>query len=89
MAKKTIIVNGNEISLLSNQSDEEYFSLTDIAKKFNADLPADLIASWMRNKDTIEFLGVWEKLYNPNFNLVQLDEVKKETGFSQFRKPKR
>ena len=84
MAKKTIIVNGNEISLLSNQSDEEYFSLTDIAKKFNADLPADLIASWMRNKDTIEFLGVWEKLYNPNFNLVQLDEVKKEAGFNRF-----
>jgi hypothetical protein len=84
MAKKTITVEGNEIVLISDNTTEEYFSLTDIAKKFNEDSPADLIANWVRNKDTVEFLGVWEKLNNPNFNLVQFEEVKKEAGFNRF-----
>jgi hypothetical protein len=84
MAKKTILVEGNEIALLSEKTTNDYFSLTDIAKKINADSPADLIASWMRNKDTIEFLGVWEMLNNPDFNLVQLEEVKKQAGYNRF-----
>jgi hypothetical protein len=84
MAKKTITVEGSEIVLLSNDRTEEYFSLTDIAKRFNEDSPADLIANWVRNKDTLEFLGVWEKLNNPSFNLLEFEEVKKEAGFNRF-----
>ncbi len=84
MANRTIQVDGSDITIILNPKTDDYFSLTDIAKKFNQDAPADLIASWMRNKDTIEFLGVWEKLYNPDFNLGQLEEVKKEAGFNRF-----
>ena len=70
--------------MLSSNTLEDYFSLTDIAKRFNEESPADLIANWVRNKDTVEFLGVWEKLNNPDFNLVQFEEVKKEAGFNRF-----
>ena len=85
MAKKTIQVEGSDITiLLRDANTDDYISLTDIAKRFNEESPADLIASWMKNKDTIEFLGVWEKLYNPHFNLLQLEEVKKEAGFNRF-----
>ncbi len=84
MAKKTITVEGSDIILLSSNTLEDYFSLTDIAKKFNEESPADLVANWVRNKDTVEFLGVWEKLNNPNFNLVQFEEVKKEAGMNRF-----
>jgi KilA-N domain len=84
MANRIIQVEGSDINIILNTKADDYFSLTDIAKRFNQDAPADLIASWMRNKDTIEFLGVWEKLYNANFNLVQLEEVKKEAGFNRF-----
>jgi hypothetical protein len=85
MAKKIIQVEGSDITIiLPNAKNDDYFSLTDIAKRFNEDNPTGLIASWMKNKDTIEFLGVWEKLNNPNFNLIQLEEVKKEAGFNRF-----
>ena len=43
-----------------------------------------LIVNWFRNKDTIEFLGVWEKLHNPNFNLVEFDKIKSEAGSNRF-----
>jgi KilA-N domain len=83
MAKRTIIVEGDEISFFT-QKEEDYISLTDIAKKVNSALPADVISNWIRNKDTIEFLEVWERLSNPNFNLVQLHEVKNEAGHNRF-----
>ena len=85
MAKKIIQVEGSDITIiLPDAINDDYFSLTDIAKRFNEENPAALIASWMKNKDTIEFLGVWEKLNNSNFNLIQLEEVKKEAGFNRF-----
>ena len=84
MAKKTIHVEGNDISFFTSKELEDYISLTDIAKKVNPDLPADVISNWIRNKDTIEFLEVWEKLNNSNFNLVQLHEVKNEAGHNRF-----
>lgn len=84
MAKRTIQVEGNDISFFTSKDHEDYISLTDIAKKINLDLPADVISNWIRNKDTIEFLEVWEKLNNPNFNLVQLHEVKNEAGHNRF-----
>jgi KilA-N domain len=84
MAKKTIQVEGRDISFFTSKEHEDYISLTDIAKKVNPDLPADVISNWIRNKDTIEFLEVWEKLNNPDFNLVQLHEVKNEAGHNRF-----
>ena len=75
--QKKIIVEGTEISLTQNEIGE-FFSLTDIAKKFNSDNPSTLIVNWMRNKDTVEFLGVWEKLHNEDFNLIEFDKIKLE-----------
>lgn len=84
MAKKiTINVQDTDISVLLG-NEQDYFSLTDIAKRVNPVQPADLIANWMKNRDTIELLEIWEKLHNPNFNLLQLEEVKKEVGLNRF-----
>ena len=65
-----------------NQKD--YFSLTDIAKYKNAEFPADVIKNWLRNKNTIGFLGIWEKLYNQNFNMVEFDQFKNEAWYNAF-----
>ncbi len=56
--------------------ENKFISLTDIAKRFDADEPAGLINNWMRLKDTIELLGAWEALHNVGFNLVEFDKVK-------------
>lgn len=82
--KKTITVEGNAIALLTLPNKEDYLSLTDLAKRINAERPADLVSNWMRNADNLEFLEVWEKVHNPNFNLVHLDEVKKDVGKNRF-----
>lgn len=82
--KKYITVQGTNINLLLKNENEEYFSLTDIARKFNAENPSMLIINWMRNKDTIEFLGVWEKLHNPDFNPIEFDKIKNEAGLNRF-----
>ncbi len=58
--------------------------MTDIAKYRNADDPRFVIQNWMRNRNTIEFLGVWEKLHNSEFNRVQFEAVKNEAGLNRF-----
>ena len=65
-------------------NEEDYVSLTDIAKKVNGDEPRFVIQNWMRNKDTIDYLGLWEKIYNPNFNRVGFEAVKNEAGRNRF-----
>ncbi|HFA50491.1 MAG TPA: KilA-N domain-containing protein [Bacteroidetes bacterium] len=79
---KTISVNGTDIRLFQT-NEKEYISLTDIAKRFN-DNPSFLIVNWLRNKDTLEFLSVWEKLYNADFNLIEFDKIKEEAGHNRF-----
>lgn len=64
--------------------EEDYVSLTDIAKKVNVDELRFVIQNWMRNKDTIDYLGLWENIYNPNFNRVGFEAVKKEAGRNRF-----
>jgi hypothetical protein len=56
--------------------------LTDIAKYKNNDLPANIVKNWMRSKNTIEFLGLWERLYNLDFKLVEFDQFKIEIKYS-------
>jgi hypothetical protein len=58
--------------------------LTDIAKSKNPTDANDIIRNWLRNRNTIEFLGVWEKIYNPNFKVVEFDGFKKEAGLNSF-----
>ncbi len=77
--KKTISVQGSEINLVLKEKGD-YISLTDMTRKFEGD-PRDHIRNWLRNGSTIEFLGVWEKVHNPDFNVVQFNHIK--TGFTR------
>ena len=81
-----INANGTEITVLPANTDigESYLSLTDIAKYRNPDDPRFAIQNWMRNRNTLEFLGTWELLNNPNFNRVQFDTFKSEAGLNRF-----
>ena len=82
--KETIHAQGIEIGIYTTDFENEFISLTDIAKYRNEDDPRFVIQNWMRNRNTIEFLGVWESLHNPNFNRVQFDTVKNEAGANRF-----
>lgn len=74
--KDTINAQGIEISIVSDGTNDDYISLTDIAKYKNPEFPADVIKNWLRIRSTIEFLGLWEQLNNPNFKLVEFDQFK-------------
>lgn len=81
--KATINVAGAEIAVTSTgEKDSDYISLTDMTKNFEGG--SALIEQWLRNKDTILFLGTWEKLYNPNFNSLELEGIKNEAGTSSY-----
>ena len=82
--KATIHAKGSEIAMVSRGKDDDFISLTDIAKYKNADDPRFVIQNWMRNRFTIDFMGVWEQLYNPNFNRVEFEAVKNESGTNAF-----
>ncbi|GGE29433.1 KilA-N domain-containing protein [Psychroflexus planctonicus] len=86
MTKKkndTIEVKGITISVLHSQ-ESDFISLTDIAKtKENDSRAADVIKNWIRNRTTIEFIGTWEQLYNPNFKVVEFDHFKMNAGLAQ------
>ena len=81
MEKKTITVEGVEIALLPRANTEDYISLSDIMRKFDDEFA---IYGWMRNKNTVEFLGVWEQLNNPDFNSNEFVRIKNEAGANTF-----
>ena len=84
MAKKTIIqVKDAEIKSI-RQDDVDFICLTDIAKLKNEVDPNGVIANWMRNRNTIEFLGIWETLYNPTFNPLEFEGIRSEAGLNAF-----
>lgn len=84
MAKnKTITVKGSEITI-SNGEQADYISLTDIARHKNSENTDDVIKNWLRNRNTIELLGLWEQLYNPEFKPVEFDGFKKQAGLNSF-----
>lgn len=80
MAK--ITVRNTNITILSVNG-EDYLSITDLAR-YKSDDPTAVIGNWMRNRNTIEFLGVWESLYNPDFKLLEFEGFKKEAGLNAF-----
>ena len=79
--KKEIIVQGTKISLLLNPNNNDFISLTDMAKKFGDDV---LVYQWMRNRNTVEFLGIWERLHNPDFKGIEFETFKKQAGMNSF-----
>ena len=82
--KKSIIeVRGTAITIVS-QKEQDFISLTDIARFKSADRFDDLIRNWLRNRNTVEFLGVWERLNNPGFNPVEFDGIRIQAGLNSF-----
>ena len=83
LVKDTIHANGIDIGIYTQDFENEFISLTDIAR-YKSDEPKDVIKNWMRSKDTIEFLGLWEKLHNSNFKGVEFDSFKNRAGENAF-----
>lgn len=78
--KSTINVQGTEINI-HTENDYDFISLTNMANKFGGD---DLIYSWMRNRNTLEFIGIWEQIHNQNFKGGEFETFKKEAGLNSF-----
>ncbi len=82
--KATINAKGTEITVLSKGDENDFISLTDIARYKNPDEPKDVVKNWMRSRSTIEFLGLWEQLNNPDFKGVEFDSFIHEAGSNAF-----
>ncbi|MBD2785266.1 KilA-N domain-containing protein [Xenorhabdus sp. DI] len=82
MAQK-IDVRGIKVSVFSDKQDD-YISLSDIAKYKDGDRGDYILQNWMRNRSTIEFIGLWEQLHNPDFNSIEFDGFKHEAGANSF-----
>ena len=78
--KSTIDVQGSAITVVSHGA-ADYISLTDMARKFGDDV---LIYSWMRNRNSLEFIGIWEKIHNPAFNGLEFETFKTQAGLNSF-----
>ena len=76
---KKINVEGKEITIIS---ENEFISLTDMLKAKDGDF---FIADWLRNRNTIEYLGVWETVYNPNFNYGEFAIIKSQAGLNSYK----
>jgi len=81
---KTITVKGFPVALL-NKNQADYISLTDIANAKEGEArAADVIKNWIRNRGTLEFIGTWEQMYNPDFKVVEFDHFKMNAGLPSF-----
>jgi hypothetical protein len=81
---ETIKVENAYITILK-QNDEDYISLTDMANAKNGESrAADIIKNWIRTRFTLEFIGTWEKINNPNFKVVEFDHFKMQAGLPSF-----
>jgi hypothetical protein len=77
---KTIIVKDSSISLIELNG-QDYISLTDMIRSFGDET---IITNWLRNRNTIEFLGIWEQIYNPLFKPLEFEGFKKQAGLNSF-----
>lgn len=80
---KKIIIQGKEISIILQEKNEDFISLTDMAKIKIYDSGV-VISNWLTTKYTIQFIGAWEQLHNPNFNLIEFHKIKNEVGTNGF-----
>ena len=90
MAERTETINAQGIKIgVVRRGDDDYISLTDIAR-YKSDEPSAVIANWMRLRDTIDYLGVWERLNNPEFNSLEFEgiEAEAESTVNKYRSPR-
>lgn len=83
MKKETIHANGIDIGIYTTDFENEYISLTDIAK-YRSIQPSITIHNWLRGRDVIDFLGLWESLHNPDFKLIEFDKFKENAGSNAY-----
>ena len=84
MKNRVIEVQNIPVSISKKESDD-YICITDIAKaKIGESRSADVVKNWLRNRNTLEFLGTWEMIYNPEFKVVEFDHFKSEAGLHTF-----
>ncbi len=82
---KILQVQNTTISIVSSNNEEDYICITDIAKsKESNSRAADIIKNWIRSRATLEFIGTWEQMYNPNFKVVEFDHFKMQAGLPSF-----
>lgn len=84
--KKTTSITVQDVPVtIMNVDQRDYISLTDMAKaRTDAGRAADVIKNWLRARSTLEFLGTWEIMYNPNFKVVEFDHFKSEARLAHF-----
>lgn len=82
--KETIEAKGFEIQVYTEDFKNDYISLTDIARYKNSEEPNMVVANWMRNHNTIEYLGIWEQLNNPDFKPIEFEGFLQEAGSNAF-----
>ncbi len=80
MKNRIINVKGSDIAIVSREA-QDYISLTDMIKNFGDE---SILYNWLRNRNTIEFLGIWEQLYNPAFNPLEFDRFRNQAGLNSF-----
>ena len=84
MAKKNEIIVKDVTIRTMNVNGVDYICISDIARQKNVIDPNGVIGNWMRNRNTIEYLGLWETLHNPNFNPLEFEGFRKEAGLNAF-----
>ena len=84
MAKKSEIIVKDVVIKTMTKGGIDYICITDIARQKNAVDPNGVIGNWMRNRNTVEFLGIWETLHNPSFNPLEFEGFRKEAGLNAF-----
>ena len=84
MAKKSEIIVKDVVIKTMTKGGADYICITDIARQKNVVDPNGVIGNWMRNRNTIEFLGIWETLHNPSFNPLEFEGFRKEAGLNAF-----
>ena len=80
MKSRTIIVKGADVAI-ATRHEQDYISLTDMLRHFGDE---SILYGWLRNRNTIEFLGIWEQLYNPEFKPIEFDRFRAQAGLNSF-----
>lgn len=82
---KILEVQNAHIAFVSSNDEDDYICITDIAKtKESSSRAADIIKNWIRSRATLEFIGTWEQMYNPDFKVVEFDHFKMQAGLPSF-----
>lgn len=80
MTNRTINVKGGDITIVTREA-QDYISLTDMVRNFGDE---SILYNWLRNRNTIEFLGIWEQIYNPEFKPLEFDRFRSQAGLNSF-----